>query len=104
MLTNRNTGITQINELDLKLFFLKNVSVCPPQTVSYAQFLYPTNALVRPKSGGVPENSTSQTSQSGLRGNGQRTFTPARLNNSVAQEPCMTLIKSYETQIYFFSI
>lgn len=84
---HRNTGIIHINQLDSKLF----LSVCPPQTVSYAQFLYPTNALVRQKSGGGPETCTAQTLQSGLRGNGQRNFTPARLNNCVAQEPSMTL-------------
>lgn len=58
------------------------------KTVSYAQFLYPTNALVRQKSSGAPENCSAQTPQPRFRGNGQRNFTPARLNNSVAQEPC----------------
>lgn len=81
---HRNAGMTHIKQLD-------SVSICPAQTVSYAQFLYPTNALVRQKSGGVPETCTAQTTQSGLRGNGQRSFTPARLNNSVAQEPCTTV-------------
>ncbi|XP_044208399.1 CDK5 and ABL1 enzyme substrate 2 isoform X1 [Thunnus albacares] len=56
------------------------------KTVSYAQFLYPTNALVRQKSGGAPENCTAQTPQSRYRGNGQRNFTPARLSNTVAQD------------------
>lgn len=59
-----------------------------PQTVSYAQFLYPTNALVKQKSSSATENCTAQTPQSRFRGNGQRNFTPARPNNSVAQEPC----------------
>ncbi|XP_051281094.1 CDK5 and ABL1 enzyme substrate 2 isoform X1 [Dicentrarchus labrax] len=68
------------------------------KTVSYAQFLYPTNALVRQKSGGVPENCTAQTPQSRFRGNGQRNFTPARLNNSVPQEPCMTPKKQQTTR------
>uniref|UniRef100_A0A3B4XFF2 Cdk5 and Abl enzyme substrate 2 n=1 Tax=Seriola lalandi dorsalis TaxID=1841481 RepID=A0A3B4XFF2_SERLL len=56
-----------------------------PQTVSYAQFLYPTNALVRQKNGGVPENCTAQTPQSRFRGNGQRNITLARLNNSIEE-------------------
>ncbi|KAK2851774.1 hypothetical protein Q5P01_008050 [Channa striata] len=59
------------------------------KTVSYAQFLYPTNALVRQKCSSGPENITSQTPQSRLRGNGQRNFTPARLSNTVAQDPCV---------------
>lgn len=68
--------------------------ILPPQTVSYAQFLYPTNALVRQKNsggGGAPDSCTAQTSQSRFRGNGQRSFTPARLNNAVPQDPCTQL-------------
>lgn len=79
MMRNRNTTITQIN-----LIYL----IFPLQTVSYAQLLFPTNALVRPKSGSALENLTAQTPQSRFRGSGQRNFTPARLNNSVAPEPC----------------
>lgn len=60
------------------------------QTVSYAQFLYPTNALVRQKSMSMPENCIAQTPQSRYRSNGQKNFTPARLNNSVAQDTCMS--------------
>ncbi|XP_074536935.1 CDK5 and ABL1 enzyme substrate 2-like isoform X2 [Halichoeres trimaculatus] len=57
------------------------------KTVSYAQFLYPTNALVRQKSsGGAPESCISQTPLTRFRGNGPRSFTPARLNNSLAQD------------------
>uniref|UniRef100_UPI0037E89CAD CDK5 and ABL1 enzyme substrate 2 n=1 Tax=Semicossyphus pulcher TaxID=241346 RepID=UPI0037E89CAD len=56
------------------------------KTVSYAQFLYPTNALVRQKGSSAPESCTAQTPQSRFRGNGQRNFTPARLNNGVAQD------------------
>uniref|UniRef100_A0A3Q3WBJ9 Cyclin-like domain-containing protein n=1 Tax=Mola mola TaxID=94237 RepID=A0A3Q3WBJ9_MOLML len=37
------------------------------KTVSYAQFLYPTNALVRPKSGSTAESCTAQTLQSRFR-------------------------------------
>ncbi|XP_051281096.1 CDK5 and ABL1 enzyme substrate 2 isoform X3 [Dicentrarchus labrax] len=69
------------------------------KTVSYAQFLYPTNALVRQKSGGVPENCTAQTPQSRFRGNGQRNFTPARLNNSVPQEPCVEEVTEYDPNL-----
>lgn len=65
-----------------------NYLIFPLQTVSYAQFLYPTNALVRIKSGSTAENGTAQTPQSRFRVNGQRNFTPARPNNSVAPEPC----------------
>ncbi|XP_035500992.1 CDK5 and ABL1 enzyme substrate 2 isoform X2 [Scophthalmus maximus] len=56
------------------------------KTVSYAQFLYPTNALVRPKIGAVSEGGAAQTPQSRFRGNGQRNVTPARPSNSTAQE------------------
>lgn len=81
MLRNRNTPITETHLLDLSHFF-------PLQTVSYAQFLYQTNALVRQKSGSTAESCPAQTPQSRFRVNGQRNFTPARPNNSVAQEPC----------------
>lgn len=91
MMTNRNTPTTQINLLHLKVV---DCLIFPPQTVSYAQFLYPTNALVRQKSGGAPENCTAQTPQSRFRGNGQRNFTPARLNNTVAQDPCMDPVQA----------
>lgn len=50
------------------------------KTVSYAQFLFPTNALVRPR-GVVTE--TAQTPQARFRGNNQKTFTP-RVNSSSA--------------------
>ncbi|XP_035513371.1 CDK5 and ABL1 enzyme substrate 2-like isoform X2 [Morone saxatilis] len=69
------------------------------KTVSYAQFLYPTNALVRQKSGGPPENCAAQTPQSRFRGNGQRNFTPARLNNSVPQEPCVEEVTEYDPNL-----
>ncbi|XP_061702752.1 CDK5 and ABL1 enzyme substrate 2-like isoform X2 [Syngnathoides biaculeatus] len=54
------------------------------KTVSYAQFLYPTNALVRQRSGSAPENCSAQTPVMRLRGNGPRTFTPSRLNSAAA--------------------
>ncbi|XP_019112733.1 CDK5 and ABL1 enzyme substrate 2 isoform X1 [Larimichthys crocea] len=70
------------------------------KTVSYAQFLYPTNALVRQKSGGAPENCTAQTPQSRFRGNGQRNFTPARLNNNNApQEPSVEEVTEYDPNL-----
>uniref|UniRef100_A0A8C7ZKQ4 Cdk5 and Abl enzyme substrate 2a n=1 Tax=Oryzias sinensis TaxID=183150 RepID=A0A8C7ZKQ4_9TELE len=53
------------------------------KTVSYAQFLYPTNALVRQKSVNAADNTTPQPR---LRGNGQKNFNPIRANSSVAQE------------------
>ncbi|CAL8367176.1 unnamed protein product [Lota lota] len=57
------------------------------KTVSYAQFLYPTNALVRPKSSGLPESfAAAPTPHSRFRGNGQRNITaPARLNSSTEE-------------------
>ncbi|XP_029975511.1 CDK5 and ABL1 enzyme substrate 2 isoform X2 [Salarias fasciatus] len=69
------------------------------KTVSYAQFLYPTNALVRQKSGAAAESTTAQTLQSRFRGNGQRNFTPARLNNSVAQDPCIEEVAEYDPNL-----
>ncbi|XP_042347816.1 CDK5 and ABL1 enzyme substrate 2-like isoform X2 [Plectropomus leopardus] len=68
------------------------------KTVSYAQFLYPTNALVRQKSG-APETGTTQTPLSRFRGNGQRSFTPARLNNSVTQDPCIEEVVEYDPNL-----
>ncbi|XP_013765902.1 CDK5 and ABL1 enzyme substrate 2 isoform X2 [Pundamilia nyererei] len=74
------------------------------KTVSYAQFLYPTNALVRQKSGGSssggpPDNCTAQTPQSRFRGNGQKSFTPARLNNSAAQDPYVEEVAEYDPNL-----
>lgn len=50
------------------------------KTVSYAQFLYPTNALVRQRS--VPEASSAQTPQTRFRGNSQKNYTPRINSNS----------------------
>uniref|UniRef100_A0A3Q4MGJ4 Cdk5 and Abl enzyme substrate 2a n=1 Tax=Neolamprologus brichardi TaxID=32507 RepID=A0A3Q4MGJ4_NEOBR len=74
------------------------------KTVSYAQFLYPTNALVRQKSSGSsssgpPDNCTAQTPQSRFRGNGQKGFTPARLNNSAAQDPYVEEVVEYDPNL-----
>uniref|UniRef100_A0A1A8MJS3 Cdk5 and Abl enzyme substrate 2a n=2 Tax=Nothobranchius pienaari TaxID=704102 RepID=A0A1A8MJS3_9TELE len=57
------------------------------KTVSYAQFLYPTNALVRQKSSSVSDSCTTQTPQTRYRGNGQRSLIPSRVNISTAQDP-----------------
>ncbi|TDH10217.1 hypothetical protein EPR50_G00072840 [Perca flavescens] len=69
------------------------------KVVSYAQLLYPTNALVRQKSGGAPENGTALTPQSRFRGNGQRNFTPARVNSSVAQDQCIEEVVEYDPNL-----
>lgn len=69
------------------------------KTVSYAQFLFPTNALVRQKSGGAAEISTAQTPQQRFRGNGQRNFTPARLNSSMAQDSCVEEAVEYDPNL-----
>uniref|UniRef100_A0A3P8X6R2 Cdk5 and Abl enzyme substrate 2 n=1 Tax=Cynoglossus semilaevis TaxID=244447 RepID=A0A3P8X6R2_CYNSE len=66
------------------------------KTVSYAQFLFPTNALVQPKNGAAPESSTAQTPQSRFRSNGQRNLTVANLNNSVAPEPNVEEVADYD--------
>ncbi|XP_075897962.1 CDK5 and ABL1 enzyme substrate 2 isoform X2 [Nelusetta ayraudi] len=66
------------------------------KTVSYAQFLYSTNALVRLKSA---DSCPAQAPQSRLRFNGQRNFTPARLNNSVAPEPCVEEVTEYDPNL-----
>ncbi|XP_024860249.1 CDK5 and ABL1 enzyme substrate 2 isoform X2 [Kryptolebias marmoratus] len=69
------------------------------KTVSYAQFLYPTNALVRQKSGSLPESGAAQTPQSRFRGSGQRGFATARLNNSVAQDPYVEEAADYDPNL-----
>ncbi|KAM4736971.1 CDK5 and ABL1 enzyme substrate 2-like isoform 2-T2 [Anableps anableps] len=57
------------------------------KTVSYAQFLFPTNALVRQKSSSVLESCEAQTPQCRFRANGQKGFTPARPSSGTAQDP-----------------
>lgn len=56
------------------------------QTVSYARFLLPTNALVRQKSSGPPDINTAQMPMSRNRINGQKNFTPSRINSTVGQD------------------
>ncbi|XP_034028914.1 CDK5 and ABL1 enzyme substrate 2-like isoform X2 [Thalassophryne amazonica] len=67
------------------------------KTVSYAQFLYPTNALVRQKS--IQETCVAPTPQSRYRGNGQKNFIPSRLNNTVAQDPYMEEVAEYDPNL-----
>nr|XP_061802443.1 CDK5 and ABL1 enzyme substrate 2-like [Nerophis lumbriciformis] len=67
--------------------------------VSYAQFLYPTNALVRQRSGSAPENCSAHTPPMRFRGNGPRTFTPARLNSVPAQEPYTEEMSEYDPNL-----
>ncbi|XP_077368982.1 CDK5 and ABL1 enzyme substrate 2 isoform X2 [Festucalex cinctus] len=69
------------------------------KTVSYAQFLYPTNALVRQRSIGAPENCAAQTPPTRFRGNGPRPFTPARLNSTVAQEAHTEEVAEYDPNL-----
>ncbi|XP_041860238.1 CDK5 and ABL1 enzyme substrate 2 isoform X2 [Melanotaenia boesemani] len=69
------------------------------KTVSYAQFLYPTNALVRQKSNNMLDSCAAQTSQSRFRGNGQKNFTPARPSNNVAQDPYVEEVAEYDPNL-----
>ncbi|XP_041701744.1 CDK5 and ABL1 enzyme substrate 2 isoform X2 [Coregonus clupeaformis] len=67
------------------------------KTVSYAQFLFPTNALVRPKSSGALEPSTTQTPLSCYRGNGQKNYTiPSRLNSTIGQDQNIEDLADYD--------
>ncbi|XP_054901855.1 CDK5 and ABL1 enzyme substrate 2-like isoform X2 [Poeciliopsis prolifica] len=69
------------------------------KTVSYAQFLFPTNALVRQKSSTVLESCTSQTPQSRLRGTGQKGFTPARPNSGALQDSYIEEVGDYDPNL-----
>ncbi|XP_061839781.1 CDK5 and ABL1 enzyme substrate 2 [Nerophis lumbriciformis] len=69
------------------------------KTVSYAQFLYPTNALMRQKGSSIPETCTVQTPPARFCGNGPRHVTPARLNNHVAQESCAEEVADYDPNL-----
>ncbi|XP_042606251.1 CDK5 and ABL1 enzyme substrate 2-like isoform X1 [Cyprinus carpio] len=65
---------------------LEGVEVDFGKTVSYARFLLPTNALDRQKSSGPPDISTAQMPMSRNRINGQKNFTPSRINSTVGQD------------------
>ncbi|XP_068199675.1 CDK5 and ABL1 enzyme substrate 2 isoform X2 [Antennarius striatus] len=69
------------------------------KTVSYAQLLYPTNALVRQKSGGALDNVTAQNAQNRFRVNGQRNFTPARPNSGATQEQLAEELTEYDPNL-----
>lgn len=69
------------------------------KTVSYAQFLFPTNALVRQKSSTVLEGSTAQTAQCRLRANGLKAFTPAHPNSRTAQDPYIEEVGEYDPNL-----
>lgn len=74
------------------------------QTVSYAQFLYPTNALARMKSAGAAEACGAQTPQSRFRASGQRNPASAHPINAAAQEPCRPTLKSHASAgVFSFS-
>ncbi|XP_016359281.1 CDK5 and ABL1 enzyme substrate 2-like isoform X2 [Sinocyclocheilus anshuiensis] len=68
---------------------LEGVEVDFGKTVSYARFLLPTNALVRQKSSGPPDISTAQMPVSRNRINGQKNFTPSRINSAAGQDTCV---------------
>ncbi|MEQ2165111.1 hypothetical protein GOODEAATRI_013655 [Goodea atripinnis] len=69
------------------------------KTVSYAQFLYPTNALVRQKSISVLESCTAQTPQCRVRANGQKGSTAARPNSGTAQDPYIEEVGEYDPNL-----
>uniref|UniRef100_A0A673MHN7 CDK5 and ABL1 enzyme substrate 2-like n=1 Tax=Sinocyclocheilus rhinocerous TaxID=307959 RepID=A0A673MHN7_9TELE len=60
------------------------------QTVSYARFLLPTNALVRQKSSGPPDICTAPMPVSRNRINGQKNFTPSRINSAAGQDTSLS--------------
>ncbi|XP_016428921.1 CDK5 and ABL1 enzyme substrate 2-like isoform X2 [Sinocyclocheilus rhinocerous] len=65
---------------------LEGVEVDFGKTVSYARFLLPTNALVRQKSSGPPDICTAPMPVSRNRINGQKNFTPSRINSAAGQD------------------
>ncbi|XP_012731047.2 CDK5 and ABL1 enzyme substrate 2 isoform X2 [Fundulus heteroclitus] len=69
------------------------------KTVSYAQFLYPTNALVRQKSCSVLESCSAPTPQGRLRANGQKGITPARPNSGTAQDTHIEEVADYDPNL-----
>ncbi|XP_047205634.1 CDK5 and ABL1 enzyme substrate 2-like isoform X2 [Girardinichthys multiradiatus] len=69
------------------------------KTVSYAQFLYPTNALVRQKSSSMLESCTAQTPQCRVRANGQKGSNAARPNSGTAQDPYIEEVGEYDPNL-----
>ncbi|KAK2885460.1 hypothetical protein QQF64_021175 [Cirrhinus molitorella] len=78
---------------------LEGVEVDFGKTVSYARFLLPTNALVRQKSSGPPDISTAQTTVSRNRINGQKNFTPSRINSTVVQDTGVDELSDYDPNL-----
>ncbi|KAK9954090.1 hypothetical protein ABG768_016191 [Culter alburnus] len=78
---------------------LEGVEVDFGKTVSYARFLLPTNALVRQKSSGPPDISTAQTPMSRNRINGQKNFTPSRINSTVIQDTGVEELSDYDPNL-----
>ncbi|XP_073679087.1 CDK5 and ABL1 enzyme substrate 2 isoform X1 [Garra rufa] len=78
---------------------LEGVEVDFGKTVSYASFLLPTNALVRQKSSGPPDISTAQTTISRNRINGQKNFTPSRINSTVGQDTGVDELSDYDPNL-----
>ncbi|XP_062871901.1 CDK5 and ABL1 enzyme substrate 2 isoform X2 [Trichomycterus rosablanca] len=67
------------------------------KTVSYAQFLLPTNALVRQK-GSVPSDTcTAQTPRNWM--NNQKNFTHPRLNTTIGQEAGVDELADYDPNL-----
>ncbi|KAK7129096.1 hypothetical protein R3I94_017341 [Phoxinus phoxinus] len=78
---------------------LEGVEVDFGKTVSYARFLLPTNALVRQKSSGPPDISTALTAMSRNRINGQKNFTPSRINSTVIQDTGVDEMSDYDPNL-----
>ncbi|XP_077074043.1 CDK5 and ABL1 enzyme substrate 2 isoform X2 [Siphateles boraxobius] len=78
---------------------LEGVEVDFGTTVSYARFLLPTNALVRQKSSGPPDISTAQTAMSRNRINGQKNFTPSRINSTIIQDTGVDELSDYDPNL-----
>ncbi|KAL7859838.1 hypothetical protein SRHO_G00149850 [Serrasalmus rhombeus] len=69
------------------------------KTVSYAQFLLPTNALVRQKSNAPLDTGTVQTPMPRNWINGQKNFTPSRLSSAIGQETGVDEISDYDPNL-----
>ncbi|XP_028849081.1 CDK5 and ABL1 enzyme substrate 2 [Denticeps clupeoides] len=71
------------------------------ETVSYARFLLPTNALVRQKSSGPPDAGmvAAQTPMSCNRNSTQRAYMPGRLNSAMTQDPSIDDLADYDPNL-----